>query len=140
MELPPFKPHDLQFQCFNIFRFAFPNYQDSPTLFFQGPIIFPVSLNIPKELLIPEFHIAGRSRRSLAPQMLMPKTPMNKDARTVFRQNNIRFAGQVFPMEAEPKAKGMKHPPNHKLRPSILAVYGRHNTRSVRWRKLIHKA
>ena len=48
--------------------------------------------------------------------MSVPETAMNKNNAFVFRQNNVRLSGQVFPVQPEPVSEDMKSTANRNFR------------------------
>ena len=58
--------------------------------------------------------------------MPMPKAPMHKNHRLVFRQYNIRLSRQVFYMQPVLEAMRVKKLTNQQFRLGILAFYPAH--------------
>ena len=56
----------------------------------------------------------------------MPKTTVNKDHFFAGRKNQIRFAGEIFPMKSKTIAQGMKMAANRFFRFSITAFHAPH--------------
>lgn len=58
--------------------------------------------------------------------MSVPETAVNEDDLFVLRQDDIRRAGKVFPMQPEPVSHRMEKLSNDKLRFGVLALHGGH--------------
>jgi hypothetical protein len=56
----------------------------------------------------------------------MPETAMDLDGRTVFRKDEVRFTGKVFPMESEPKAEPVQNLPDNELGFRVLPLDAAH--------------
>ncbi len=85
--------------------------------------MFPIALYIALELRQPVADVALRhvrypARRNL---MLMPKATMHKNDFSAAGEYQIRFAGQVFPVQTIAAAHAVNKLPHNHLRNHILA-------------------
>ena len=58
--------------------------------------------------------------------MPVPKTTMHKNNRVITRQNNIRFSGQIFPVQRKAESLAMQHGTHNFFRCSIAPANTRH--------------
>ena len=86
------------------FQLAFPHHYQTPAELFQPFFRLLVPIDVPFELIPPEFDIRGRCRRPLAPGMPMPETPPYLDNRPVLRQDDVRMPRQFFDVKPEAEA------------------------------------
>jgi hypothetical protein len=63
--------------------------------------------------------------------MPMPETTMNKYHCLPFRQDNIRFSGQILHMQTKPETGGMQHLPDRDFRLRILTTNPAHIPRTL---------
>ncbi len=85
---------------------ALPNDNCSPPQLSERPLVDLVPRCIPIQLFQPEFTPVGWCRAILAPLVPMPEAAVDEDDGFVFRQDDVRFAGQGFDMQA----KTVTHP------------------------------
>jgi len=71
---------------------ALPNYNYSPSRFFQLTLRLSVSYNIPLNFIFPEFVIGLREGGVLTILVMMPEAAVNEDYGFVFRQNYVGLA------------------------------------------------
>jgi len=62
--------------------------------------------------------------------MVMPKTSVHEDNRRVFREDHIRLARQVVPMQPKSKAHSKETPAHFQFKLCVLGSNGRHHTTS----------
>jgi hypothetical protein len=74
---------------------AIPNHRYLPSQPPQAALIDNVSSDISGELWHPVFAVRPGLGTVSAVPMLMPKTTMNENNRSVLRQNYIRYSGQL---------------------------------------------
>jgi hypothetical protein len=89
-------------------QFTFPNHQHAPTKLTEFRLSLFVSNHVCIEFGIPKTGACRRPRGAFAASVLMPETTMNKYNLFVFRQNNIRIAGQILSVQAKPVSQSMK--------------------------------
>jgi hypothetical protein len=63
---------------------------------------------------------------------------MHKDHSPMFREYDVGFAGQRFPVEAKSKAHSVQRPPNGQFRPRVSAVNASHYEAALFRRPRIH--
>jgi len=113
-------------QCISFPRFAFPEREHPPAMFFQSPGLSLISCDGPCPLLRPELRTCRRSHAAIAALMRMPEAAVYEDGRPIFRQNNIRSAWKIPAMQPEPIPECMKSGPDNDFRFCILAAYCGH--------------
>jgi hypothetical protein len=91
-----------------ILGFTLPYDLDAPAFGAKLQLGFCISLDVSRELRPPEILAILRHRSALTALVLMPKTPMNEDGDFVFRENQIRRALQVAPMQPKAEAHCMR--------------------------------
>ena len=99
-------------------QFTLPYNQYVPSPLFQQSIIFLISRCIPFYLGPPIIYICSRPYKTRT-MMLMPKTPVNKNHRSVFRENKIRTPRQRSHVLSVSKSKS-KERFSHKLLRSCI--------------------
>lgn len=68
----------------------------------------------------------------------MPETAVNEYYRLIFTQNQIRFAGQILPVQTKTKSFMMKKLADYLLRLCVLRANAAHDTASFAFRKSVH--
>ena len=58
--------------------------------------------------------------------MAMPETAMHEHHRAVFWQHDVRPAGEILSVQAEPKAHGMQNPADRQFRSGVFPADRRH--------------
>jgi len=86
-------------QLLKSLRLTLPNYNWCPTDLAQATAIFSIALNVSCKLRPPVFGVCLWLRTVDATTVLMPKTSVNEDRYPVFRQDNVRFTGQITTMQ-----------------------------------------
>jgi hypothetical protein len=96
-----------------------------------------ISIDVPLNLLPPPS--LPRFRPSeLAAHVTVPEAAMNENDGLVFRENNVRLAGQLLVMEPVTKACFMKRPTDDHFGLCVLAAYAGHHPASGRGIDHIH--
>ncbi len=101
-------------------------------------VLFVVG-DVAVELGLPPFGAGFRGGGSLASFMAVPEAAVDEDDRVVFGKDDIGFAGEVFPVQAEAVAGAVEHGADLQLGLGILAADLRHVPRSLLWRQRIHR-
>jgi hypothetical protein len=70
--------------------------------------------------------------------VLVPEAPVDEDDRPVFREDDIRVAGQVFAMQAEAIPQPVQQAPDDEFRLRVPAADTRHVPASSIGRAAIH--
>lgn len=99
---------------------AFPDHNGIPASLPKLIQVLPIASHIPLQFGIPITAVALRAP-SVPARMPMPETAVHKYGRSIFRQDNIRAAGQVLAMKAETQAVSMEHSAYQKFRLCIPA-------------------
>ena len=89
------------------FRSTFPNHRDPPTGFLQRRACFAIPLPVPRYLSGPELAPGLRQTSFRTIFVSVPKTPVDKYAHSIARQNDIWRARKVAPMKPKPETRGM---------------------------------
>jgi len=109
-----------------ISRLTLPNYADAPALFLQlcdVSCISPLVLaKLREPVVAPRF-----GRLTEGAPVLMPEASMNEDDFPPRREYDIRFAGQVFPVEAVAVPPSMQKSADCHLGTGIVGPHGLHN-------------
>ena len=85
-----------------------------------------VPRNISAAFVAPEFRPRFGNDISPSAVVAMPEAAMHEDYRAVFRQNNVRLAGQVLSMKPVSVAERMKQRPDPHFRFRVPVLYRRH--------------
>lgn len=119
-------------ECGGIIDIALPYRNDAPAQRLKRLGRGGVALNIVSQLWNPI--VAARSRyiRQLAARVLVPKASVHLDNRVVPRQDNVRIARQVAPVEAKAVTHGMQASTHDELRLRVLLPVTSHDPRSCR--------
>jgi hypothetical protein len=111
--------HDGQ-QLSRIDRLAFPDYCDLPSEVLQLDHVTAIASDIGLELGVPEVETTFGRRASRTACVAMPKATLDLESNLVFREYQIRRAGQILAVEAKPVTKSVGGPPNSKFRLRVL--------------------
>jgi hypothetical protein len=84
-------------------HFAFPNRENSPAHRLKCVALPPISFNIRREFLRPEFASSLGKACGLAPLVPVPKAPVDEDYSLSARKHEIRGSGQTI--NVKPKSK-----------------------------------
>lgn len=74
----------------------------------------------------------------MATGMPVPETAVHEHGDPVFRQDDVRGAGEVLAMQPEPQAQRKQHAPNFTFRAGILAADAPHILATSLSRDMIH--
>ena len=80
-----------------------------------------------EELFPPELKPRLRKSRQMTIGMSMPEAPMHKNDGLVLRQNNVRLAGQITPMQSESQSLRMQRATHYQFRLRVFAANSRHD-------------
>ena len=100
--------------------------------------VFPIIGNIALKFLLPPFGAGFWGGGLFATPMPMPEASVDEDDGFVFRQNNVRFAGQGGHVLAEAVASPVQHRAHHHLRFSVFAFDRTHVCAAFLWSQAIH--
>lgn len=117
---------------------AFPYGDDLPAEFAQGAGVFFVVGDVGGEFILPEGDIGGRRGGVFAAFMPVPEAAVNKDDRSVFRKNNVRFAGERFDVFPEAVSRAVQHGAENDFRPGVPVTDSRHVPASLFFGEMIH--
>lgn len=92
-----------------------------------------VPLGILRQFWQPEIEPALGRVCKLAVWMSMPKAAVDEHAQPVFRENQVRFARQIVPMQTVAKPQLMTHRSHEHFRLRVFALDHRHNLGAVFW-------
>ena len=109
-----------------LLQLALPKYKNTPAHRAQFFVIVFIAFAIAGNLLFPESRIACGHGSAFA-GVPMPKTTVNKDDRSVFRQHNVRPAGKGFSMQPEAITHPMQKTADRQLRSGVLPMNSRHD-------------
>ena len=115
---------------------ALPHYLDAPALCDQRGVILCVSRLRSIEFRCPVFLPALRHVTSPA-RMPMPEASVDKNNRTVLRQDNVWITGKVTAMKPESKTQLMKQRPYFDLWVGVFALDRPHQAAAVLWRQSV---
>ena len=96
-------------QLFPVAGLASPNHFDAPAHPPESPLRLCVPCNIPGKFFPPEFRSGfrrGGFGTSLVP---VPEASVNENNRAVSGQDNVGFAGQIFPVQPEPESESVEN-------------------------------
>lgn len=102
-------------------QLTFPYGQNPPSGTFQLCLLFPVALDRPVELLLPELRAGLRHGCIGASFMPVPEAAMNEDDSPVFWENDVRLTRQARNMQPETEARSVKQAAQHQLGFRVLA-------------------
>jgi hypothetical protein len=108
-----------------------PNGQNIPTLGFKLISHPTIAFFVFPDLFFPKVEVGGRQSTPNA-IMPVPKTSMNENSLALSRENQIRFAGQFFPVEPVAVSQAIDDLPNDQLRLGVLGTNRRHIERTLR--------
>jgi len=94
--------------------------------------MFAVSLLVTCNLGAPKL-VVGRRKAPLRTVVAVPEAPMDKNDCPVAWEDDVRFAGQIFPVQAKPVAEPMEKTSYDALRSGIAASHATHQTASRFW-------
>ena len=106
---------------------AFPNGLDTPPEGCESGCLLGVPFDIAREFRRPITGITGRLAAILAGRVLVPEAAMDLDGQAMPWQDDIRLAGQVFPVQAESVAHGVERAPDTDLRLGIGLLHAPHD-------------
>jgi hypothetical protein len=101
-------------------------------LFTQSAFDTLITQQIPAEFLFPERGIAFWLSSKAAIRMPVPEASVDEYCNAPARQNKIRRAGEVAPVQPEPETGGMSRTPDAHLRLRVAARDSGHIGRSAR--------
>lgn len=114
-------------ECFpRTFELTLPNSDDLPAEFAKFAGMFPIIGNIALKLFLPPLRSGFRDSGTFTPLMPMPETAVNKNNGFVFRQDDVRFARQVFDVFSESVTGAVQHGAHQHLGLGIFALDLRH--------------
>lgn len=96
-----------------------------PSFFTKKVLILPVSFDISIEFFEPKFLACGRPLTTWA-VMAVPKTPVDEHYCSPTRKDNVRYAGQITPMQTEAITQAIKRFAYDNLRRRVLVFNTRH--------------
>jgi hypothetical protein len=108
-----------------------PNGQNTPTLGFKLIPRPTVAFFVFPDLLFPKVEVGGRQSTPNA-IMPVPKTSVDENSFALSRENQIRFAGQFFPVEPVAVPQAINDLPNDQLRLGVFGTNRRHIERTPR--------
>ena len=114
-------------------RLAFPDCQHLPAVLLQRLNFSLISRDGSSPLLRPELGTCCRRDATIPAVMRMPEATMNEDDGPVLREDDIGCAREVFAMQSEAIAEGMKSGPHNDFGLCILAAYRGHILTSLLW-------
>ena len=100
---------------------AFPDDPHAPAQTAEAPDVLLVVRDVPRELLRPELPVALGGGGLLAPLVPVPEATVDEDHGLVFRQNEVRLAGEVRSVEPETVPRAVQQATNLPLRAGVLA-------------------
>lgn len=136
-------------------RIALPDHEDLPAEILERFFVAPVAGDVLGEFIHPE-RDAGFGRIGVAASFVpVPEAPVDEDSESVAREDQIRAAGKVLPMQTKAQTQLVRDPANHDLGSGVppfdpghhfaspLAVYDVHqgaalNRRSIRGQIMVH--
>jgi hypothetical protein len=89
-----------------------------------------VPRSISVQFLQPEFPAVRWRRAILALLVPVPEAAVDEDHGFVFRQDDIRFTGQIVDVQPKPVAHPMQQPPDDKLRGRVFPADSPHVPRA----------
>ena len=94
---------------------AFPNGMHTPSGLGESVLLHKVARSIPLNFRGPICGVGLRQTRAARAVVTMPKTAMHKDDLPPCRKNEVRTAGQIFSVKAEPIAEAVQKTSDGKL-------------------------
>ena len=88
--------------------------------------MFPIIGNVLLKFFVPEGVVRFRGRGVLTSFVPVPKTAMNKEDSFIFRQDDVRLAGQGADVFPEPVSGAVQHRADKHLRFGVLAPDSAH--------------
>jgi hypothetical protein len=137
MPTPGKKAAQLCVESSLILRFTLPNSEDKPSVRLQNSNRFVVPSSISDDLFRPKRYSAFR-QATFRTSVAMPKAPVHKDHRPMFREYDVGIAGQRFPVQPKSKAHPVQRPPNGQFRPRVSAANASHYEAALFRRPRIH--
>jgi len=118
-------------------KLALPYGNHAPAQVFQRRLGPPVSCDVPADLGFPESGSSFRQECPLTTGVAVPKTAIDENRRTAFRDDNVRFAGKGRRMETKMKTIPAKKRPYHFFGLRMHASNAGHYSASLRLGKHI---
>tara|TARA_B100000378_G_scaffold213172_1_gene176247 strand:+ start:304 stop:768 length:465 start_codon:yes stop_codon:yes gene_type:complete len=115
-----------------MFDTAFPYNKNTPARLIQGSVCSPITTSIALKLGLPKRRPSLRHRGIETVGMSMPETAVYKDHQIMTRKNNIRRAGEAFPMQPEAVSTGMQILSQNDFRMSVLSLNRPHHSGASR--------
>ena len=117
---------------------AFPDGDDFPAEHAEFTGVFFIVGDVAFEFFLPEGFVSSRHMSGAAFFVLMPEAAVDKNHRPVFRQNDVRLAGQGADVFAEAVSGAVQHGADKHFRFRVFAPDSRHIPASLFWRQAIH--
>jgi hypothetical protein len=117
----------------DLLQCTFPHDDDIPSHCLKFKVFLVVSFDIALNLIDPEFSICLWNNEIPTALMAMPETAVNKDSRTVFRQDHIWLAWHILYIQPEPETISMQLAPHMLLYARILATDTGHIQMTLVW-------
>tara|TARA_R110001592_G_scaffold99669_2_gene283802 strand:+ start:170 stop:607 length:438 start_codon:yes stop_codon:yes gene_type:complete len=114
------------------FQSALPDRTNAPASIGKGQILFPVALDILRDLLLPETLVALRPAEQVA-IMAVPETSMNENHGAAPGEYKIWLPRQVFPVQSKTEAAPVKCRSDHYFRLGVLALDTSHHPVAYGW-------
>lgn len=121
-----------------VLELAFPYRDAVPTHLCQLPLLFLIPFLIPLNLFLPEVRIRLRHPEVLTTIMPMPKAAIDKHARAILSQYNIRVTGEARIVETVAEAMRPEIAPHNQFRACVFAADCRHVRVALGWCKNVH--
>ena len=93
-------------------RFAFPDFKDSPSCFFQCGAVALIAEGITAALFGPEFFVGCGNRFAQLAAVHVPEAAVDKDDRAEPGEHEVGFAGEMFAVEPIAESGGMQQSTN----------------------------
>ena len=107
-------------------EFTLPDHDHAPAELLKISSVPSVAFDVGSELALPELLPGLRGCGVAAALMAMPEAAMHEHNRAVFRQHDVRPAGQILPVQAESKPHGMQDPADRQFGCGVLSTDRRH--------------
>jgi hypothetical protein len=120
------------------FQGTFPYLGDAPALAFQRPDYSLVALPVLLNFISPKFHARGRPFEEVT-VVTVPEATLSKQHGMKAWKREIRFAGEIGPMELKTESAPVEAAPQNDFRPSIPpADAGHHPAANSRRNNVSH--
>jgi hypothetical protein len=101
------------------------------------PAIFPVASDVREQFWSPIVGVCFWIRAVDTANVLVPKTAVNEDRRSVFRQHNVRLAWQVLAMQPKSMAELCERFAHNQFRIGVARSNSRHVPTPSLYRELV---